>query len=274
MKLIRKTNLGKCTVPVYDLTVIDNSNYMITNDDIIVHNSGKSRTAQEIFGIDKELQSSFAASGLKSVNSDPAYEAALKKNGIDSKELANIEKNDPELWGKIAMNPDSIREKAKNITKQQRAFYENARLGIIIDGTGDDYARIKKQKQDAENLGYDTYMIFVNTTLEVAAERNQNRDRVLPDHMVQSIWKDVQSNLGKFKGLFGGNFEIVDNTSYEPSLHTYKNKKTGTTSTAKIPISQQIHKALNRFVSKSVQNPIGSKWIATARALKNSNIIK
>ena len=32
--------------------------------------SGKSYTAMEIFGIDKKLQSSFSATGLKSVNSD------------------------------------------------------------------------------------------------------------------------------------------------------------------------------------------------------------
>ena len=59
--------------------------------------SGKSFTAMEIFGIDKKLKSSFSSTGLKSVNSDSAFEAGLKKNGIDPKDLARIEKEEPEL---------------------------------------------------------------------------------------------------------------------------------------------------------------------------------
>ena len=60
--------------------------------------SGKSFVAQEIFGIDKNLKSSVASSGLKVVNSDPAFEAQLKKHGINPKDLAKIEKEEPELW--------------------------------------------------------------------------------------------------------------------------------------------------------------------------------
>ena len=63
--------------------------------------SGKSFTAMEIFGIDKKLKSSFSSTGLKSVNSDSAFEKGLKDNGIDPRKLADIEKNDAELWYKI-----------------------------------------------------------------------------------------------------------------------------------------------------------------------------
>ena len=59
-------------------------------------------------------------------------------------------------------------------------------------------------------------MVFVNTSLEVAKERNKNRDRVLSDNLLEKSWKDVQNNLGKFQNLFGGNFRIVDNTVYKP----------------------------------------------------------
>ena len=98
--------------------------------------SGKSFTAMEIFGIDKKLKSSFSATGLKTVNSDSAFEAGLKKNGIDPKDLARIEKEDAELWDKITKVPGGIRDKAKQITQKQKAFYEAGRLGMIIDGTG------------------------------------------------------------------------------------------------------------------------------------------
>jgi predicted kinase len=217
--------------------------------------SGKSFTAMEIFGIDKKLKSSFSSTGLKSVNSDSAFEKGLRDNGIDPKKLADIEKNDAELWNKIANNDDSIRNKAKALTKKQKSFYEAGRLGMIIDGTGHVYSKIQKNKKYAESLGYDTYMIFVNTSLEVAKERNQNRDRVLSDELLTKSWSDVQNNLGKFQNLFGGNFRIVDNTVYKP-------------------IGKQVQKAVNAFVRKKVYNPIGKKWIQTARALKNNNLIK
>ena len=216
--------------------------------------SGKSFTAMEIFGIDKKLKSSFSTFGLKSVNSDAAFEAGLKKNGIDPKDLARIEKEEPELWDKITATPGGIRDRAKKLTAKQKSFYEAGRLGMIIDGTGHVYSKIQKNKKYAESLGYDTYMVFVNTSLEVAKERNLKRDRVLPDDLLEKSWKDVQNNLGKFQNLFGGNFRIVDNTVYRP-------------------IAKEVQKAVNKFVRKPVYNPIGKKWIQTARALKKSKLI-
>ena len=166
--------------------------------------SGKSFTAMEIFGIDKKLKSSFSATGLKSVNSDSAFEAGLKKNGIDPKDLARIEKEDAELWDLITKTPGGIRDKAKQLTAKQKKFYEAGRLGMIIDGTGHKYGKIDKLKKHAESLGYDCYMVFVNTTLEVALERNEKRDRVLPQKIVSDSHREVNQNIGGFQGIFGG----------------------------------------------------------------------
>lgn len=255
MKLIRKTNLGKCSVPVYDLTVLDNSNYQITEFDIIVHNSGKGYTSAELFGIDKKVKTSFAASGLKVINSDSAFEKMLKDNGIDPKNLAKIEREDPQLWKKITEFPDGMRERAKILTKKQQQFYEAGRLGLIMDGTGDNFEKIKKQKKHAESLGYDTFMVFINTSLKVALERNRMRDRTLPDELVTEIWNHVQKNMGRFQQLFGSNrFIIVDNTIYGPP-------------------PKEIQKAVNTFMRKPIENPIGKKWITTARTLKKSKLI-
>ena len=91
--------------------------------------------------------------------------------------------------------------------------YVRGRLGVIIDGTGHKYHSIAKKKQRFEDLGYDTYMVFVNTSLEVALKRNSERDRVVPEKIVRDSWNDVQQNLGGFKSLFGRNFLIVDNSA-------------------------------------------------------------
>jgi predicted kinase len=212
--------------------------------------SGKSFTAKEIFGVGKSDIASVSAGGLKVLSSDMAFEQALKKNGINPKDLADIEKNDPNFWAYIAGDKgDSIRNKAKEITQKQQAFYEAGRLGMIIDGTGDEVLKIRNKMDKAEKLGYDCYMVFVNTSLEVAIKRNAERSRSLPESLVRDIWSKCQENMGKFQGMFGNNFIIVDNTEYQP-------------------VNQSVQKQVDAFLRKPIQNPIGKKWILGARQLK------
>ena len=237
--------------------------------------SGKSYIANEIFGVGHKVVSSVAASGLKLVNSDPAFEKGLKDNGINPKDLGRIEREEPELWDMItAKSKTSIRGKAKELSDKQKAFYEAGRLGMIIDGTGDEVTKIKKKKDHAESLGYDCYMVFVNTSLEVALKRNAERDRTLPEDLVKKIWKDCQNNLGAFQGMFGSNFIIVDNTSYSKNVYTSTNKKTGKVSTYDKPIAANIQKSIDQFLNKPIYNPIGKKWILNARALKSAGLVK
>ena len=54
-------------------------------------------------------------------------------------------------------------------------------------------------------------MIFVNTSLDVALERNAKRARSVPEPLVVKSWKDVQQNIGKFSQYFRQNFVVVDN---------------------------------------------------------------
>jgi hypothetical protein len=236
--------------------------------------SGKSFVAQEIFGIDKNLRTSVASSGLKVINSDPAFENQLKKHGIDPKDLARIEKEDPKLWDFITKAADGPREIAKGQVAVIKKFYEAGRLGMIVDGTGDNFEKVARQKKEAEELGYDTYMVFVNTSLEVALIRNSQRGRVLPEELVTESWKECQENMGKFQQLFGGSkFTIVDNTEYKKGTYTFKHKKTGKTVAVSKPLQPEVRKAIDTFMRKPIYNPIGKKWVETARKLKSSNLI-
>ena len=62
--------------------------------------SGKSYVVSQLFGIPKKVNVS--VSGLKSVNSDTEFEYLLKKTGINPKDLAKIEKQQPELFAKMS----------------------------------------------------------------------------------------------------------------------------------------------------------------------------
>jgi len=204
--------------------------------------SGKSFVASELFGFPKGIMGSVSYStGLKLVNNDNAFENYLKKAGLSAGKLADYAK-DEEKWAEVM----TIRDKAKGITKRMQDNYLGGRLGQVIDGTGKNFDKIKGHKTLYQDFGYDTYMVFVNTTLEIALERNQMRERVLPDAIVEKMWKEVQSNLGKFSRLFGKlNMIIVDNSSYDDSAK----------------ILSHIEKEIRRRVEMPVQNYLGKIWI-------------
>ena len=210
--------------------------------------SGKSAVVDTVFNTTPEAKS-LTSSGLKIVNSDSSFEHLLKKAG-HSLDLGSL---DDETFQSITSDdPNSIRSRAKQIMLKQFEHYKNGRLGVIIDGTGDDYSKISKQKKMLEKLGYDCYMVFVNTTLEVAQQRNAFRARKLPRKIVDSIWKDVQKNMGKFQSTFKQNFTIIDNSEDLRSK----------TKPGKLDLAPFILKATARFIAKPIKNPIGKQWIS------------
>ena len=210
--------------------------------------SGKSYVATELFDFPKGAVSSVSyETGLKLVNNDNSFEKALKSAGYSAGELAKYAR-DPEVWAEV-MN---VRDHAKNLTKKMQTNYMNQRLGQVIDGTGKDYNKIERQRKIYQDLGYDTYMVFVNTSLEVAMERNQARERKLPDDIVIDMWQDVQDNIGKFQRLFGASkMLIVDNSSYN-------NKD----------IIRLSEKEIEKHLKTPIQNPLGKMWIQDQLDLK------
>ena len=143
----------------------------------------------------------FAGTGMKVVNSDNFLTNSLKKAG-QSLDLRSIE-------GGIL---DAMRGRAKRQTGNQMDLHIQNRLGIVVDGTGRDYDRLADDFRHSYRVGYDNFMIFVNTSLDVALIRNEKRARKVAEPVVIKNWKGVQANIGKFQRLFGmGNFVVVDN---------------------------------------------------------------
>lgn len=209
--------------------------------------SGKSYIARNLFNIPADLP--LSSYGLKLINSDIEFEFLLKKQGIS----LDLSKLSPEEFKKLTTGPESTREKAKKLSKKKLDLYKQQKLGLIIDGTGDTIQNIQDKKRIMELHGYDCFMIFVNTNLDVALERNKQRQRKLPDNLVKQIWQKCQENIGHFQNIFGSNFRVIDNT-----------------------LPQEIHgsviKAIRDFISKPVQNSVGKKWIENF--YKVSNIIQ
>jgi predicted kinase len=143
--------------------------------------------------------------GLKIVDSDPLFTKMLKDAGMATtvKDIYSDE-------------GQAIRDRAKTlITKQEKSYIEG-RLGLLIDGTGKDYNKIKKSSDTLKKIGYDTYMIFVNTSLDIALQQNQDRARKLKDEVIRRTWEEVQGIKDGLANLFPGGFvEIVNNRAGE-----------------------------------------------------------
>jgi len=165
-------------------------------------------------------------------------------------ELMDLKDKMPDEWQKAMQ----IRNQAKRMTQNMQDMYIQGRLGMIIDGTGKNYKKIEGQVERLRGLGYDCYMVFVNTSLEVAQERNAARTRKLPKDMVTKMWDEVQQNLGKFQRLFKAKrFEIVDNSKYGDST----------------PIDL-VSKEIRKFMKQPVSNPLGKQWMADQKLNRNN----
>jgi len=171
--------------------------------------------------------------GLRVVNSDDAFETMLKKAGLSLK-----------MPDEEQVPRDAVRDRAKRVTAKRQGGYLDGRIGLIIDGTGREYDKIAKQATELKQIGYDVHMIFVNTSLDVALERNAQRDRSVPEPIAVKSWKDVQSNIGKFSQYFRANFVVVDNNNATEDVFV------------------QVFKQIKGLLKKKVRNPAAQQWVS------------
>ena len=184
--------------------------------------SGKSYVAGKTTG----------GTGLVTVNSDNAFENMLAKEGLSAKMPASEKEA-----------RDVVRKRAKTITSKKKEGLIAGRMGLIIDGTGKDHMKVIQQSNSLKQIGYDTHMIFVNTSLDVALKRNAERARSVPEPIVVDSWKDVQNNLGKFSQHFKGNLVIVDNNDAGEDVFV------------------QVFKQIRGLLRKPVKSPQAKQWV-------------
>ena len=191
--------------------------------------SGKSYVAGKMLG----------GTGLKTINSDEIYEYLAQKQQIDL--------SDPEQV--FSPQGQEVRNKAKDLTQKRRGHFLDGKLGLLIDGTGKDVNKVKKDSEALKSLGYNTMMIMVNTSLEQATRLNKNRARRLPDEIVIKMWHTVQNNLMQFQQVFGAaNFHVVDNTMGQENKERQENFNT-------------VYKNVQKFLNSPPDSRQAKAWI-------------
>jgi len=198
--------------------------------------SGKTTVAKELFAFDKTLQrANLSAFGMKRLDLDTFYVNMLKKQGYS----LDVSKMSKEL-------DSMLRSAAITQYDKQKDLWIDSRLGVILDTVSSNLEKVKANKQRLEENGYDVICVFIDVSLETALERNRNRERKLPDDLVEKMWQECENNKDDLKKIFGNNLFIVPNGN-----------------------AIEVQSRINRFLREPVKNPIGKAWVQLQLKLKN-----
>jgi predicted ABC-type ATPase len=207
-------------------------------------------------GKDYVLDNTLAGHGMTEINSDKAFEYLLDKEKLDKRMPDNEEEQ-----------RNVVREKAKSMTELRQRLALQGRNGLIINGTGDDYDKIKRIKEKLEALGYETSMMMVNTADEVSktrnVERGQRGGRTVPEDKRKEKWDAAQKARPQFAELFKDNYAEFDNSEDLRSAHpdVVKGKKDEMTTH---------FKNFQKFISKPPKNDIAKEWVASQLGNKDT----
>lgn len=190
--------------------------------------------------------SMFAGTDFQMANSDSVMALLARKMGDSN--VIKATAGHPEYSRK-----QQLQSKAMNLSQKRTALWQQEGIPFVIDITGRDLSLVQTLKNKLESRGYDTYMVFVNTSLETALQRNRRRfyepdKHVADEDFLQFAWEQSNNNIDAFRRLFGpGNFLLVSN---DQDLRDRSEQSKFTLS---------LYRVGRNLVSKPVQNPIGQE---------------
>jgi hypothetical protein len=172
---------------------------------------------------------------LKYLSYDNVLEYLFKLQGLDISQISPEE---------ITAHDETIRQRAQQLRDKKKALHLEGRLGLLIDGTGADYAKIEGQVLHLRSLGYDCYAILVEVPLEPALKRNTERSRRLTDKTVIRKHDVGLRNFSRFQRLFGrGKCELFYNEN--PSAEQF----------------EDIWNTIRKIVKTRPDNPLAKNWL-------------
>ena len=177
--------------------------------------------------------------GLIVVNSDLFFVQLLKRKGLSLK----MPENETE-------DREAARVAAKASTDKRFKSLIDARLGILVDSTSGDQGKTFKMYRLLEEAGYDVKVIFIQTNLEVALQRNNERSRTVPPKIVEKSHKQAQVVKGYLKKHGKRNFHEVENNGG--------------------PIDKSISGKLTQWARKPNNNAL--EWIASVKRGMDSSV--
>ena len=160
--------------------------------------AGKTYVARKLAGV---------FGGLKQVNMDIIFKHLMTKKNLSWKMPPEEE---PER--------EKQRQRSKELVAKQQQTYADSGLGLLIDSTGRITQTVRRIKDELEDKGYETTMVFVTTDLETALRRNKERERTLPDKLIHQNFEVIEQRLGEYQRMFNDVLVIDNSESTQMSM--------------------------------------------------------
>jgi nicotinamide mononucleotide adenylyltransferase len=112
---------------------------------------------------------------------------------------------------------DFLCDKHKLAEKTNDYRRESIRLRgpLIINGPADSGKEMIWVKEELEELGYQTMMVFVDTTNEVSKQRNMKLSKMISESMRQEKWMEAQKCKESYQNCFDEFIYINNSGSYQ-----------------------------------------------------------
>jgi len=129
---------------------------------------------------------------------------------------------------------------------------------LIINGPADDHSKIIRIKEELEELGYETSMVFVDTTDTASKERNERLTKMIAESVRYDKWKLSQTCKESYRQIFE-NFIDFDNSGSYESLEE---------------VISDTYEQINTFVENRNYNRIAFSWLENSGKVNITESVK
>jgi len=182
-----------------------------------------------------------------SPGSGKSYVIKKISSGVISPRIVNTDKFTEALG--LELPWIKVKDKVKKLTIDQFALYINSLLPLWVDGTSSSLASTSRRAGILQSLGYDTALVFINTSLETALERASKRERKVSPDFIKKAYAKIQKVKKNLFRIFPRHQEIRND---DGELTTDV-------------ILNAFRKTLS-FFNSSVNNPEGQEIISKLKA--------
>jgi predicted kinase len=166
---------------------------------------------------------------------------------------AIAEQNAVEITSTTAISILNDKHKLYEFSRDSRREAIRQRLPLIITGTTSEQHNILAIREELEELGYETMMIFVNTSNESSRKRNEGHERLMAESVRQQKWEITQLVAEKFNQEFKKYLEFDNSIDLNESNDFETSEKEEDISL--------IYEMSNWFFDTPVENEIAESWL-------------
>lgn len=166
---------------------------------------------------------------------------------------AIAEQNAVEITSTTAISILNDKHKLYEFSRDTRREAIRQRQPLIITGTTNEQYNIIAIHEELEELGYETMMVFVNTSNESSRKRNEGHERMMAESVRQERWEVTQLVAEKFNQEFKKYLEFDNSIDLNEANEIETSEKEEDISI--------IYEMTNWFFDTPVENEIAESWM-------------